>query len=159
MLLNSSLSRAGLYAGIIPAAAHWLECRIIHLMNALAACCELGSGSRWASITSWWELAQEAGLAKIVGIGTSDHFKFGAVDLRSLICQMPSHVTDVSPFLKARYCESSAPLGGLMPFFTWSTIQVSAATPAGLLYVALVPSAEYGSPPPCQSRLRNMRYA
>ena len=53
-----------------------------------------------------------------MGIGASDHFRFGAVDLRSLICQMPSHVTLVSPFLKARYCESIATSVGLTPFFT-----------------------------------------
>src|SRR3954471_12622039 len=92
-------------------------------------------------------------------MGAIDHFRFGAVVLRSLICQMPSHVTALSPFLKARYWESSATSEGLTPFFTWSTIHVSAATPAGLLKVALVPSAEYGSPPPCHSRLRNIRLA
>src|SRR4051794_7075556 len=142
MPLNSALLRAALYAGIMPAAAHSLECSTIHLMKVLLACCLSGSGLRWASITNWWELAQDAGDWNTVGIAASDHFRFGAVALRSLICQMPSQVTVVSAFLNARYCESIATFVGLMPFFTWSTIQVSAATPAGLLYVARDPSAE-----------------
>src|SRR4030095_2883180 len=110
MLVNSALFRAGLYAGIIPAAAHSLECSIIHLMKVLLACCALASGSRWDNITSWCELAQAAGRPNTVGIGASDHFSFGAVVLRSLICQMPSQVTEFSPFLNARYCESFATL-------------------------------------------------
>src|SRR4029450_6655223 len=145
MLLNSALFRAGPYAGIMPAAAHSLECSTIHLTKVLLACCLLGSGSRWASMTNWCELAQDAGDLKTAGIGASDHFSFGAVALRSLICQMPSQVTVLSAFLNARYCESIATFVGLIPCFTWSTIQLSAATPAGLLYVAVNPSAAYGS--------------
>ena len=102
-------------------------------MNVLLACCALASGLRWDSITSWCELAQAAGSPNTVGIGASDHFRPGAVSLRSLICQMPSQVTAFSPFLNARYCESFATLVGLTPCFTWSTIQVSASTPSGLL--------------------------
>ena len=57
-------------------AAHMLERSIIHLMKTLLACCASRSGLRCVSITSWCELAHDAGRSKIVGIGASDHFRF-----------------------------------------------------------------------------------
>ena len=58
--LNSALSRALLYAGIIPAAAHMLECSIIHLMKTLLACW-CGVRAALGQHTSWCEFAHDAG--------------------------------------------------------------------------------------------------
>src|SRR3954463_3928891 len=79
-------------------------------------------------------------------------------DFRSLICQMPSQVTDVLPFLNATYCESWATLVG--PYLpTALVIQVSASMPAWESYVALLPSLATGCPPFCHSSDRNIRCA
>src|SRR6476619_949674 len=91
-------------------------------------------------------------------VGICDRAKGTLAALRSLICQMPSQVTDVFPFLKATYWESWATLEG--PYFpTAAAIQVSASTPACESYVALLPSAANGSPPFCHSSDRNIRCA
>src|SRR5688500_11981374 len=93
----------------------------------------------------------------MVGTGVS---VYGTPDaLMSLICQMPFQCTPYFLFLKAMNSASGATVLGLQPCCTTSVIQVSAWTPASLSKVALVPSAAYGSPPCCQSRLRKIRCA
>jgi hypothetical protein len=103
-----------------------------------------------------WEFAQTALVLPIVGICAMPNGTLA--DLRSLICQMPSHVTDVLPFLYATYWESWATLVGLY-FPTAPAIQVSASTPAWESYVALLPSSANGWPPFCHNSERNIRCA
>src|ERR671930_1531715 len=128
-------------------------------MNTFAACSLLSSGLRWLISTKLCPFAQTAFCSPTWGRKPIPHCSFGAVVLRSLICQMPSQVTAFLPILNALYWVSRATFRGLKPFLIWSTIQLSAATPASELKVALAPSSVYGAPPFCHSRDRNIRCA
>ncbi len=108
---SAAPSRSDSRAGIIAEPAQSAECSLIQAMNTWAAAALFSSSAPCRLMKKWCEFAHCACSSKIVGSGA---ISYGTLfDSRSLICQMPSQVIDVSPFLKATYCESIATFGGL----------------------------------------------
>ncbi len=98
-------------AGTIPALDQADDCLLIHPMKVFAAFARSVSWAAWSVRKKWCEFAQDAGWSPMVG--SADIFQLSPEASRSLICQIPSQVIEVLPFLNARYCASWSTLGGL----------------------------------------------